>query len=171
MVDKKKTKNNTIIEEAKEILEEAGEITEDSVKETSVEEKEKEYIDRLQRLQAEFENFRRRTEKEKRELQINANENLISQLLEVVDNFELSLKHNEDKGVALIYSELTTILEKQGLKPINANGKFNPELHEALMQEEGEEDGIILQVFQKGYLLNDKLLRASKVKISKASGK
>lgn len=128
--------------------------------------KENEYLERLQRLQAEFDNFRRRTESEKKTNLMNANSNLISQLLDVLDNFELSLKHNPDKGINLIYSELFKILEKQGLKVIKSEGKFNPKLHEVLIKEEGNEEGIILEEISKGYLLNEKLIRASKVKIS-----
>ena len=87
-------------------------------------EKEKEYLGQLQRLQAEFENFRKRTEKEKLETLRNANENLVVKLLSVLDNFELALKHINDKGVSMIYSELCTILEKEGLKTIKTEGKF-----------------------------------------------
>ena len=124
------------------------------------------YLEKFQRLQAEFANYGKRTDKERAELLSNANADLISQLLEVLDNFELSLKHNADKGVQLIYEDLIRILERQGLKAISTEGKFNPKFHEALMKEDGEEAGVILQEFQKGYLLNDNLLRASKVKIS-----
>lgn len=137
------------------------------VETVEVKNKEEEYLEMLQRLQAEFSNFQKRTEKEKIETVINANANLIAQLLPVLDNFELSLKHHEDQGVRMIYEDLFKILEKQGLKNINTEGKFNPEFHEALMQEEGEEAGLILEEFQKGYLFNNKLLRAAKVKISK----
>jgi molecular chaperone GrpE len=124
------------------------------------------YMEKFQRLQAEFANYEKRTEKEKVELLGNANAGLISQLLEVLDNFDLALKHNEDAGVAMIHGDLLRVLEKHGLKAIGIEGKFNPKFHEALAQERGEEDGIILGEFQRGYLLNDKLLRASKVKIS-----
>ena len=127
---------------------------------------EKEYIEQLQRLQAEFENFRKRTEAERREVSTTSNSNLIYQLLEVLDNFELSLKHNSDPGIKLVYSQFYKILEKQGLKQIKAEGKFNPKFHEAIVKEEGKEYGTILEEIKKGYLLNDKLIRASKVKIS-----
>ncbi len=135
-------------------------------KTTVVECKEKEYLEQLQRLQAEFENFRKRTEKEKAEQINNANATLISQLIEVLDDFELSLKHNQDDGVKLIYEKLYKILEKQGLKIIDTTGTFNPRFHEALIQVRGEKHGTILEELQKGYSLNAKLLRASKVKIS-----
>jgi molecular chaperone GrpE len=129
--------------------------------------KQEQYFEQLQRLQAEFENFRKRTDKEKQEILKSANKDLILQLLNVLDSFELAIKHIDDKGINMIYSELYSILEKQGLKKINAKGKFNPELHEVLMQEEGDKEGIILQELQKGYTLNEKVIRPSKVKISK----
>lgn len=132
-----------------------------------IESRELEYLERLQRLQAEFENFRKRTEKEKTENLANANSNLILQLLKVLDNFELSLKHTNDAGITLIYQELSKILEKNGLKAIDTKGKFDPNFHEAILEVEGEEDRVIVEEIQKGYLLNNKLLRASKVKITK----
>lgn len=128
--------------------------------------KEAEYLESLQRLQAEFENYQKRTQKEKHEAMLNLNASLITELIEVLDNFELSLKYNEDKGVNIIYGEFKKILEKQGLKEISADGKFNPEYHEAVLQEEGPEEGKIVEILQKGYMLNDKLLKATKVKIT-----
>ena len=129
--------------------------------------KEEKYLEQLQRLQAEFDNYRKRVDKEKQEILKNSNKDLIIKLLNVLDNFELALKHTDDKGIKMIYSELYSILEKQGLKQIKAEGKFNPELHEVLIQEKGKKDGIILEELQKGYTLNNKLIRTSKVKISK----
>ena len=129
--------------------------------------KEQEYLEQMQRIQAEFENFQKRTQKEHSENIKNANEDLITKLLEILDSFELALKHTEDKGIKLIYSELYSLLQKEGLKSIEAKGKFDPNIHEALIQEEGESDGEIIEELQKGYKLNDKLIRASKVKITK----
>jgi molecular chaperone GrpE len=125
------------------------------------------YFEQLQRLQAEFDNYVKRTDKEKGDVIKTASEGLIIQLLSVLDNFELALKHNEDKGVNMIYSELYTILEKEGVKPIEAVGRFNPKYHEVLIQEEGDEDDVIVAELQKGYMLGDKVIRAAKVKISK----
>lgn len=125
------------------------------------------YIEQIQRLQAEFDNFRKRVDKEKQDIYRNANEDLIFKLLGVLDNFELALKHIDEKGIKMIYSELYSILEKEGIKPIKAEGKFNPEIHEALMQEVGETENEIIEELQKGYTLNDKVIRASKVKITK----
>ncbi len=133
--------------------------------------KKDEYLEQLQRLQAEFENFRKRTEKERQAIFLNANENLIVKLLGVLDNFELALKHVDDEGIKMIYSELYSILESEGLKPIKAEGKFDPRVHEALIQEDGKEDEKIIEEFQKGYMLNDKVIRHSKVKIMKMEKK
>jgi len=137
----------------------------------AVENKEQEYLEKLQRQQAEFENFRKRTEKEKQEIITNANANLISELLPVLDHFELALKHNKDKGITMIYEELNDILKTNGVKVIDTKGIFNPRLHEGVLTAEGDKGGVILEEIQKGYLLNDKLLRASKVKVSKVKDK
>ena len=136
-----------------------------------VESKEAELTDKLLRLQAEFENYRKRMEKDRIENAMNANSILVSQLLDVIDHFELALKHNHDKGVQMIHDELLTILERQGLKRIPIDGKFDPRIHEAVIKVEGKQDGMILEELQKGYLLNERLLRASKVKISKVTEK
>jgi molecular chaperone GrpE len=125
------------------------------------------YKEDLQRLQAEFDNFRKRTDKEKQEIYENANQELIIRLLDILDNFELALKHIKDKGIEMIYSQLYSLLENKGLKIINAKGKFNPEIHEALISEEGNNEDIIIEELQKGYYLNNKVIRHSKVKISK----
>lgn len=140
-------------------------------KEKQQEESEENYLEQLQRLQAEFENFRKRTEKEKYEILKNANEDLIVKLLGVLDNFELALKHVDDKGINMIYSELYSILEKEGLKIIKTGKNFDPEIHEAIIHEEGEEDEKIVEELQKGYTLNDKVIRPSKVKITKTMEK
>lgn len=134
-----------------------------------VERKESEYILNMQRMQAELENFRKRTEKEKAEITLNANSKLITNLLPVLDNFELSLKYSNDKGVEMIYNEFLKVLENQGLEIVNTDGKFDPNVHEAIAQVEGKNDGAIVEVVQKGFLLNKRLLRASKVKVEKVT--
>lgn len=131
------------------------------------ESKEKEFQEKLARQQADFDNFRKRIEKEKQETIANANANLISELLPTLDHFELALKHNKDKGVEMIYEELNEILKKNGLKKIKTDGNFNPNIHEAVVSVEGDKNGVILEEIQRGYLLNEKLLRASKVKVSR----
>lgn len=129
--------------------------------------------DTLQRLQAEFQNYQKRTQDEKTRFANLANEELIKKLIPVLDNFELALKHSKKEtefveGMELIYSQLLEILEQEGLQKIDTTGKFDPHKHEAIMVEETEnEGGQILQELQKGYMLNDKIVRTSKVKISK----
>jgi len=133
--------------------------------------KEAEYVDKIARLQAEFDNSRKRMDKDKQEILVNANANLILELLPTLDHFELALKHNKDPGVKMIYDELKETLGKFGLKVVKTDGVFNPNIHEAVISVEGERDGAILEELQKGYLINEKLLRASKVKISKVKDK
>jgi len=157
--------HEVIVNEECPLVETEG-IKKEKEKPVVISEREIELLDKLLRLRAEFSNFQKRTEKEKKETIINANINLISELLSVLDNFELSLKHNDDKGVLLIHNELYKILEDQGLELISTSEKFNPEFHEAIAREDGESDGEIIEEFQKGYMLNGKLIRASKVKIS-----
>jgi len=133
-----------------------------------------ELTDTLQRLQAEFENYKKRIEKEKVEFLSYAKADLIAKLLPILDSFELALKNTTDKdkfikGVELIFAQLYSLLESEGLKPINALGeKFNPYKHEVLMKQESDkEEDTVLEEMQKGYMLNDKILRHSKVKVSK----
>ncbi len=134
----------------------------------------KELKETLQRVQADFENYRKRMEKEKEEFTKYASSKLIAEVLPILDSFELAIKNKKNsddfvKGVEMIYSQLSSLLEKQGLNQIEAEGKkFNPYVHEALMQEESEkEDGMIIEEFQKGYMLGENVLRHSRVKISK----
>ncbi len=138
----------------------------------------KELTETLQRLQAEFENYKKRTENERSEYRKCLLQDFIKKLLPVLDNFELALKHDKHhddfvKGIELIYSELYSILEDEGLTKIDAlNTKFDPYYHEVLLTEESEKDpNTVLEELQKGYKLHDKVLRHSKVKISKQGGK
>ncbi|RIX54107.1 nucleotide exchange factor GrpE [Paenibacillus nanensis] len=132
---------------------------------------------RYLRAQADFDNFRRRTMKEKEELGQYASMKLLGQLLPVVDNFERAIaasSSNSDyeslaKGVDMIFRQLTQTLEAEGLKPIQAVGEpFNPEFHQAIMQVESDEyeEGIVVEEVQKGYMLKDKVLRPAMVKVS-----
>jgi len=132
---------------------------------------ETEYIASLQKMQAELENSRKRMEKDKEDIILNANSKLIINLLPVIDNFELALKYNKDKGVEMIYNELLKVLEREGVEIINTDGIYDANVHEVISQTEGVEDGKITHVVQKGYTLNGKLLRASKVKITKVMKK
>ena len=144
----------------------------------SKEAKIKELTDTLQRVQAEFENYKKRCERDSSEFVKIANAELIKKLLPTLDDFELALKNcraKDDfyKGIELIYSHLIEALQSQGLKHIEAVGKkFDPYFHEALLTEESDqEENIILEEMQKGYLLNDKVIRHTKVKVSKNKNK
>ncbi len=134
----------------------------------------KELTDSLQRLQAEFENYRKRVEKEKQDFIKYSSQGLILKLLPIVDSFEIALKNHEDKdkfleGMNLIFSQFYSILEKEGLKQINPLGeKFDPDKHEVLMCDKSDNlNNTITEVLQKGYIVNDKVIRHAKVKIAK----
>jgi molecular chaperone GrpE len=134
--------------------------------------------DSLLRLSAEFENVRKRTLKEKEEFVKYANEKLILELIDIMENLGRGLENakkaeNKDKlieGMELIYKQFKNVLEKNGLTPIKALGeKFDPYKHEAMMQTitDEYEDGTILEEFARGYMLNSKVIRYSKVRVSK----
>jgi len=136
-----------------------------------------EYQQRLLRAQADFDNYRRRTVKEKEELGKYASAKLITELLPVIDNFERALQTSGDvtdaasyvKGVEMIFRQLEGVLKAEGLTAMEAEGQpFNPEFHQAIMQVESEEheEGIVVEVVQKGYMLKDKVLRPAMVKVS-----
>jgi molecular chaperone GrpE len=134
-------------------------------------EKAEEYLANWQRTQADFVNFRRRSEQERQEFNSFANANLLLGLLPVLDDLERALdavpvkykKSDWVEGVRLVERKFKTSLEGQGVKPIKALGEpFDPNFHEALRQGAGDE-GIIIEEFQKGYMLKDKLLRPAKV--------
>ncbi|HIE34180.1 MAG TPA: nucleotide exchange factor GrpE [Candidatus Altiarchaeales archaeon] len=129
--------------------------------------------DQLLRNQAEFENYRKQLDREKEQFMKTANENLIKDLLEIIDTMEIAINNIKDKetaeGVGNIYKKFMKILEYHGLKKIDAIGKkFDPYYHEAFMQEKSNKpEGTVLEEFQPGYMLNFKVIRHSKVKISK----
>jgi len=137
----------------------------------------KELEDRLIRLAAEFDNYKKRIAKEQNQLEKYASQNLISKLLESLDNFSRALdsaKNSADikslqSGVELIYSQLMEILSKEGLEEIQAVGEhFDPHLHEAVLQIESDRpEGTIVDEISKGYKLNGKVIRHSKVVVSK----
>jgi len=140
----------------------------------------KELKERLMRLQADFENARKRLEKEKAEFLRYANEEVISDLLIVLDDLERSLeaaeKKHEDyaaflKGVEMILAHLYEILKNHHVEAIEAKGKqFDPHLHEALLQVETDEfpEGTVMEELQKGYKIEDRVIRTAKVKVAKA---
>lgn len=153
---------------------EAPEEKADSVK--TAEQQKKEDDEKYMRLMAEFQNYKKRVAKEKQDIQSFANEKIITELLEVLDNFERSLEHSSDadenyvKGMEMIFQQLKTAMEKAGLKEIQALGEdFDPAVHNAVMQDESDEleSGKVSKVLQKGYKLNDKVIRAAMVAVAK----
>ena len=162
----KMAKNKTEKKEIKET---------EKVKEESVEELKKqneELICSLQRLQADFENYKKRIEKQNEGFCKVAHYDLIKKMLPMLDSFELALKNKKSheefiKGIELIYAELFSLLNAEGLRQIKADGKFDPNIHEVLLTEKANDEDIILEELQKGYMLNNILLRTSKVKVSK----
>ena len=147
-------------------------------KKNPLQEKVDELNDRVLRQMAEFENFRKRTEKEKSVMFEMGAKSVIEKILPVVDNFErgLATASDEDKqdpiyeGMSLIYKQLSDELDKMGVKPIEALGvEFNPEFHNAVMQEESDEfeEGIICKELQKGYTYKDSVVRHSMVAVAK----
>lgn len=137
------------------------------------------YKDQYIRLYAEFENARKRMEREKQDFIRYANEELIVEFLTILDNLERSVEsartNHQDytafvKGIELVMAHIHDMLKKNGVKPIETKGKmFDPHSHEVLMQEETDkhEDGLVLEEFQKGYYLGDRVVRTAKVKVAK----
>lgn len=159
--------------------ENASEETEEnagSAKKTKEQEKIEELEDRVKRQLAEFENFRKRTDKEKEQMFETGAKSVLEKILPVVDNFERGLANlkPEDEGdphvegMKMIYKQLMTELEKLEVKPIEAVGcEFNPDFHNAIMQSPSDEyeSGFIAQELQKGYMYRDTVLRHSMVAV------
>ncbi len=131
-----------------------------------------EYLDALRRLKAEFENWRKRQERERTRLVQLASEGLVRELLPVLDNLERALETEGDirEGVRATYEQLVAVLGREGLAPVFSDGQnFDPEVHEAVMSQpsEGHEEGTILQTFERGYLLKGKPIRPAKVMVAR----
>ena len=166
------------LQEAAETPEEQEEIVEDALTQKEMEAKEN--YDKWLRCKAEFENYRKRQERDRVEFCRYANEAIIKDLLPTLDNLERAIAHSKNEnaseslleGVELTLNGLMGALEKQGLKPIEAVGeKFDPNFHEAVMTEENNEaeDMTVLSEVLKGYLLHDRVIRPSMVVVSKES--
>jgi len=156
----------------------ASELEADLARLSQLQSERDEYLDTLRRVQAEFENYRKRVIKEQTALVDRATEGLVEQLLPVLDSFELALKnfdaaggHDAEsvrKGVELVYAELLGVLEKAGLSRVEAEGKpFDPNVHEAVMQEEGDGEPVVADVLRTGYTLKGRVLRPAMVKVSR----
>lgn len=132
------------------------------------------FRDRYVRTLADFENFRKRSEREKDDFRRYALVGVIRDLLPVIDNFERGLEHAEEgdefhKGIALIYKQLFDVLQRHGLKPITESGvRFDPNIHEAVVREDDPSvpSHTVVAVLQKGYFLHDRLLRPAMVKVA-----
>jgi molecular chaperone GrpE len=130
--------------------------------------------DRLLRLAADFENYKKRAARERSEYVALANERLIAELLPVLDDLERALtaaeQHEEaqlEDGVRLVHRSLAALLERQGVTAIEADGKFDPHVHEALLSQPSEaEEGSVLDVVQKGYKLGDRVVRPARVVVA-----
>jgi molecular chaperone GrpE len=136
------------------------------------------YLDDLRRLQADFDNYRKRTLREQTARAASASQALVARLLPVLDNFELAVSSAEQsrdfdrmlKGVEMVFGEFREVLESEGLVRIEAEGKpFDPERHEAVIavEEEGTEPGTVVDIVRTGYELRGKVLRPAMVKVAK----
>ena len=133
-----------------------------------------ELFDRLQRLAAEFDNYRKRTAREQAAASKLANERLVKELLPVLDDLSRALdaasEHEEAKleeGVRLVHRALADVLRKEGLAEIETDGTFDPHVHEALLSQPSDaEEGSVIEVVQKGYTLGDKVLRPARVVVA-----
>jgi molecular chaperone GrpE len=134
-----------------------------------------EWLDTTKRLQADFENYRKRVMREQTALVERASEGLLEQLLPVIDNFELALASLDDdttekvrKGVELVYADLVSVLERNGLERIDALGaEFDPNEHEAVMQDDGDGDPVVGDVLRTGWKLKGRVLRPAMVKVTR----
>ncbi len=151
--------------------------TEKSVEEDSEDKKNEPAEDndaRYMRLAADFQNFKRRVEKEKSDIYQYANEKIALDIIEVMDNFERALGHESTdtqfaEGITLIYKQLKGVLDKNNIIEIPAeNHEFDPNFHNAVMTEDNPdfESGMVIEAFQKGYTLNGKVIRPSMVKVA-----
>jgi len=133
-----------------------------------------ELIDTLQRLQADFENYRKRAQRDQEALVTRAGERIVKELLPILDDLERALEaaeqHEEAKleeGVKLVHRQLAQLLEKEGLAAVETDGKFDPHVHEALLTQPSEsEEGSVVEVLQKGYRLGDRVLRPARVVVA-----
>lgn len=172
-------KDEEVMEKKEGKVLEVSEKEEKPEEKPSVEEELSELREKYLRLYAEFENYKKRVQKEKEELIKYGNETLLYELLNVLDNLEMALKHSGEnvseglvKGVEMTLREFQRITEKFGLIPIVALGRpFDPSLHHAMSQVERDdvEDKTVVEEFRKGYMYGDKVLRASLVAVSRKS--
>jgi molecular chaperone GrpE len=150
-------------------------MTDEHVEQEQEEEQEQEQEvvdDRLLRLAADFDNYKKRAARERAEYVALANERLLKELLPILDDLERALNSAEEheaaqleEGVRLVHRSLASLLERQGVKEIATEGKFDPHVHEALLAQPSDEaeQGDVLDVIQKGYTLGDRVVRPARV--------
>ena len=147
-------------------------VRQEETEQVEAQQPEQEADDRLLRLAADFENYKKRAARERAEYVALANERLIGELIPILDDLERALgaaeQHQEaqlDEGVRLVHRSLAGLLERHGLRPIETEGRFDPHVHEALLSQPDDEleSGTVLQVLQKGYRLGDKVIRPARV--------
>jgi molecular chaperone GrpE len=148
------------------------------VEETTLRCESDQYIDQLQRLQAEFENYRKRIQRREERLTDEIRAEICKQLLPVLDDMERALAHAQERpdtigsGLQMIYDHFNSILTDMGLESIESSGRpFDPQIHDAVMVEvqPGTQGEIVSEVLQKGYIFKERLLRPAKVKVAKTS--
>lgn len=182
MADQKIDKNEELTNEAQEEIKEetqdepVSEAAENTEEKTEEEKAEDEDLNtKYVRLMADFQNFKKRTEKQKSDIHAYANEKIVSKLLEVMDNFERALQIEDEniksfkEGMQLIFKQLKDVLTDAGVAEIEAeNAMFDPNYHNAVMMEDTDkvESGMVSEVLQKGYTLNGKVVRPSMVKVA-----
>jgi len=161
-----------------EIVEETDENVEDLKKQIDELKEERDKAqERVLRVQAEFDNFKKRTQKEKEADRKYKSQDLVNEILPAMDNFERALKVEVTEetssfieGITMVYRQFQDALKSQGVEAIEAEGKeFDPNIHHAVMQveEEGVEPNTIVEELQKGYMLKDRVIRPSMVKVNK----
>ena len=179
MAEKKKNIEESEAKEPSELEEEAVEEVKPTEEEAPSEEESvskaeyAELYDKYLRLVAEFDNFKKRTQKEKEEIYSIAKTDVVMNLLPIIDNFERAEKFSDDKnveeGIALIKKQFIDVLKKIGIEEIEAeNQPFDPNLHNAVLHEEREDvaENTVVEVLQKGYKLGDKVIRYAMVKVA-----
>ncbi|MEM0200895.1 MAG: nucleotide exchange factor GrpE [Candidatus Micrarchaeaceae archaeon] len=168
MVEEKKEKEDKITEDIKEVKN----TQEKEDKKEEPKNKEDELKDRLLRLAAEFDNYKKRTVKDIENAKNFGKAEFAIKILPILDEFELAIEsmklNNEgEKGVGMVFSNLLEVLKKEGLKEIDTKGKFDPYKHEIMISKNNDqEEGTIIQVVRKGYTLNNMMLRPASVIIS-----
>jgi molecular chaperone GrpE len=159
-------------EQLDHVAEEEERVEEDPL--AAAEAKAQQHLDDLKRLAAEFDNYRKRAAREQEALSARAAERLVNELLPIMDDLERALgaaeQHEEaelEEGVRLVQRQLASVLEREGLVEIETNGKFDPHVHEAMLAQPADaEEGSVIEVFQKGYRLGDRVLRPARVVVA-----